>query len=65
MAEILTPGCPICGEPPMMVFGDGTQAFCGNDDCRLLCWNPTVSAAGNLANANVVDWEPTEGGSDA
>ena len=45
---------------PVMMFGGGTQAFCGNDDCRLLTWDPTRSAASNLANASEVDWEPTD-----
>lgn len=31
--------CPGCGEPPELLIGD-RQAFCGNDDCRLLMWDP-------------------------
>jgi hypothetical protein len=64
MSEPLTPRCPLCDREPMMMLGGGTQAFCGNDDCRLLTWDPTKSADANLANASVADWEPTEGGSD-
>ena len=63
-ATILTPDCPLCGQPPIKMMGGGTQAFCGNDDCRLLTWDPTKSAEGNLANASEVGWEPTKGGSD-
>ncbi len=61
MAEILTPRCPLCGQPPLWVLGGGTQAFCGNDDCPQLTWNPVVSLDQNLLNARVTRWEPTEG----
>ncbi len=61
MAEILTPCCPLCDEPPIWVLGGGTQAFCGNDDCPQLTWNPVVSLDQNLLNARVTRWEPTEG----
>lgn len=65
MPEILTPLCPLCGQPPMMVMGGGTQAFCGNDDgCTLLTWDPSLSLDENLMNARGVDWEPTEGNGD-
>ena len=30
MAEILTPDCPLCRQPPKFIVGI-TQAFCGND----------------------------------
>ena len=55
MAEILTPRCPLCGQLPVMVFGGGTQAFCGNDDCTLVCWDPSLSAEQNFADAGVID----------
>ena len=51
MAEILTPDCPWCGEPPYMVLGGGTQAFCGSDDCPCLTWDPSKSKAENRRNA--------------
>ena len=54
MTEILTPRCPLCDHPPGMVFGGGTQAFCGNDDCWLLSWTPTLSLDENLLDAEVV-----------
>jgi hypothetical protein len=54
MPEVLTPRCPLCDEPPMMVFGGGTQAFCGNDDCTLICWDPSKTLDDNLLNAGVV-----------
>lgn len=53
MAEILTPRCPLCDQPPVMVFG--TQAFCGNEDgCTLLLWNPYLGLDDNLLDAGVV-----------
>ena len=65
MDEPLTPNCPLCGSPPMMVMADGEQAFCGNDRCVLLIWDSTKSLDDNLMDAGVVRWEPTEGdGSD-
>lgn len=64
MPEILTPGCPLCDQSPMMTFGGGTQAFCGNDDCTLLMWTPTKSLDDNLMDAGVVRLPPMEGGSD-
>ena len=65
MAEVLTPRCPLCGSAPYMVMGGGTQAFCGNDDCTLICWDPSLSLDDNLMDAGVVRWESTEiGGTD-
>ena len=55
MAEILTPRCPVCDSDPVMVFGGGTQAFCGNDDCSTLCWNPTHSLDKNLMETHFVE----------
>ena len=55
MAEALTPHCPWCGQPPYMVMGGGTQAFCGTDDCNCLTWDPSKSAAENRRNVNVVN----------
>lgn len=52
MAEILTPGCPLCGQPPRFAFSE--QAFCGNDDCTLILWNPSLSLDDNLTDAGVV-----------
>ena len=63
MADTLpTPHCPLCGHPPVMVFG--TQAFCGNDDCILILWNPSVSLDENLLDAGVVQFPPAEGDTD-
>lgn len=35
--------CPGCGQPPLVLLGGGTQAFCGADDCHVLSWDPTKS----------------------
>jgi len=48
MRELLTPDCPLCGQPPAIMIPGGTQVFCGNDDCRMLCWNPSLSKDANL-----------------
>jgi len=34
-----------------MVMGGGTQAFCGNDGCPCLTWDPSKSKAENRRNA--------------
>ena len=62
MARILTPLCPLCSEPPIMVLGGGTQAFCGSDDCVLLTWNPSLSLDDNLLDAKGIDFPPTGDG---
>jgi hypothetical protein len=33
------PSCPRCGKPAVLVVGT-EQAFCGNEQCRVLAWNP-------------------------
>ena len=47
--------CPGCGEPPVFLFGGGTQAFCGSDDCRWFTWDPTKTLAELIANAKTID----------
>lgn len=54
MTAVLTPGCPMCGDPPVLELSNGHQAFCGNDDCTLLMWDPLVSLDENLMNAGTV-----------
>jgi hypothetical protein len=41
--EVATPTCPRCGSAPAIVLGNVTQAFCGNEDCDVLTWNPRES----------------------
>jgi len=64
MAEVLTPDCPLCGEPPMMVLGGGTQAFCATDGCRMFTWNPALSRSANLQAADFIDLSPLGGDGD-
>lgn len=60
MTEILTPNCPLCGQPPLFAIGP-TQAFCGNrDGCTLILWNPALSLDDNLMDAGVVRF-PADG----
>lgn len=49
--------CPSCSEPPVMLFGGGTQAWCGTDDCPILTWNPTMTLAELNANSRAIDLE--------
>jgi hypothetical protein len=64
MAEILTPDCPVCSQPPAIVFGGGSQALCGTDDCPILMWTLTKSLDDNLLDASVAELSETEGGED-
>jgi len=60
MPEILTPCCPLCGEPPEFVIGP-TQALCGNrDGCTLIMWDPSVSLEDNLMDAETVHFPGEE-----
>lgn len=49
--------CPGCGEDPVFLFGGGTQAFCGTDDCPILTWNPTKTLAELNADSKAIDLE--------
>ena len=53
--------CPNCGEDPVWVFGDGTQAWCWTDDCPVLTWNPTLSRAELAADSKVIDLQAKDG----
>lgn len=54
MPELACPTCPLCGQPPLYLFG-GDQAWCGTPGCRAITWDPTVTAEENLANAHYVN----------
>lgn len=56
MTDVRAPRCPGCDQLPAMVLGEGTQAFCGNDDCRVLCWDMTDDPARFKAQATIVEW---------
>lgn len=47
--------CPGCGERPVFLFGGGSQAWCGSDDCPILTWNPELSLAELNADAGTID----------
>ena len=64
MAGILTPCCPLCNCPPGLVLAGGEQAWCGNDDCTLICWTPTKTLDENLMDAGVVQLPWAEDGTD-
>lgn len=51
---ILCPNCPLCGQPPKFVLAGAVQAFCGNDTCDLILWNPSETLDDNLTNAGIV-----------
>jgi hypothetical protein len=48
--------CPGCGSPPMALSIplDG-QAFCPNEDCHVLMWNPNESLEQAFATVTYVD----------
>lgn len=56
--------CPGCSEPPMLLMGGGTQAFCGTDDCPFFTWDPTKTRAELNAEAEVIDLPRTFGEED-
>lgn len=49
--KLLCPNCPLCGHPPEFVLAGAVQAFCGNDACDLILWNPSETLDDNLTNA--------------
>ena len=53
--------CPGCGEPPVFLFGGGTQAWCGTDDCPILTWNPEMTLAELNADATAIDLHAGDG----
>jgi hypothetical protein len=60
MDEPKSPDCPVCGEPPMMVMGGGTQAFCGNGEgCPVMTWNPMNSREEFFRTAKQIEIRPS------
>ena len=51
--------CPGCGSPRQSFGGIeafmGTQAFCPNDACRIVTWNPEKTLDENLDDFGVLD----------
>lgn len=58
-SEPVTPLCPLCSTPPIIVLDGGRQSLCGNDECPALAWDQFVSLDELLTNAHSV---PDEGG---
>jgi hypothetical protein len=54
------PDCPECGTWAEFLVGDN-QAFCGNDDCRILMWDPTMTRA-EMAAEGVHEIDLRDGG---
>lgn len=54
--------CPGCGSPPRILLTD--QAFCGNDDCHVMMWNPNKTLDELAADAKFDVQLPDFGGSD-
>jgi hypothetical protein len=54
MSEAAGLNCPRCGRLAVFLIGD-RQAFCGNDDCSILMWDPSKTAAENEADMQVID----------
>lgn len=50
--------CPLCSEPPMWLLGGGRQAWCGNEDCKVITWNPTLTTDELINNLNFIDLRP-------
>lgn len=38
--------CPDCGQEPVLMVGD-SQWMCGNSDCSVIFWNPSLADGGN------------------
>lgn len=54
MGEVSGLNCPGCGHLAVFLVGD-RQAFCGNDDCVVLTWDPAKTVAELEANMHEID----------
>lgn len=55
-----TPDCPVCGMPAQMLVGAilHPMAFCTNEECNALSWDPTKTHRELLENAVEQPWPP-------
>lgn len=53
MAEPVGLVCPGCQQPAK--FALTGQAFCGNDDCKIIAWNPSKTFDELMDSNQVVD----------
>lgn len=50
----------MCDQPPYMVMGGGTQAFCGTrEGCPVMTWNPMESRAEFFRTAQQIEIRPS------
>lgn len=54
MDEVAGLHCPRCGHLAVFLIGE-QQAFCGNDDCSILMWDPSKTVAQNEADMHEID----------
>ena len=55
--------CPGCQRPTSLVLPGAIQAFCENDECHVMCWNPQDSLAQmNVEPATMIDLPDWLGG---
>lgn len=47
--------CPGCGEHAAIVLPGQNQAFCGNDDCKILMWGTTQTLEEAMDSMGYVD----------
>ena len=50
--EIQTISCPLCGRPPIWLFGH--MAFCGDENCKSVCWPVDVPLDDLLTNVTFI-----------
>lgn len=59
MSEPVGFNCPSCGSPRQSFGGIeafmGTQAFCPNDACRIVTWDPEKTLDENLDDFGTID----------
>ena len=55
MTAILTPHCPLCGQPPKYVLAEGAQMFCVTDGCKTITWDGTATMDENMTDISFVD----------
>jgi ribosomal protein S27AE len=52
-AVVKQPTCPWCGQLPFL--GLDSQAFCGNNACAAITWNPRLTARELIENAHRIE----------
>lgn len=52
--------CPGCGQPAGFTRAGGTQVFCVNDDCDVVCWDPECTPEELMAGTQYIRLEPQD-----